>query len=219
MFGMLKGSCRTCLFGRMMELMLITKNSSTQSIEKPTTKLYASILYDPEKVEQRISELAQLIIRTYASKNPLFICLLRGGAPFSAKLMFDITAHDPNFYPELDYMTIRTYGDKLHPKHPEIIMDLSPQTKPRNRPVMLLDDVLDTGETTQFVSILLLERGATDIDLCVLVTKEKDRPEFNGNIFSGFDAPADWLTGMGLDDPRIATEANRWAQYIAIGNK
>lgn len=181
-------------------------------------QLYTSVLFQNEKVLKRIESLAANIIKEYKDQNPLFVCLLRGGAPFAALLMFSITRLDPYFHPELDYMTIRTYGDKRRAKPPELIMNLSPHTKPKSRPVLILDDVLDTGETAEFTAKHLLEQGAAKVDLWVLVQKQKERPVFGGSIVYGFEAPSGWLTGMGLDDTRIAPEANRWADYIALAN-
>lgn len=192
-------------------------SSRHQSLQaKPV--LYKSILYTESQVATRITEMAETIIDTYVSHNPLFVCLLRGGAPFASRLMFAITKKDPHFYPELDYMTVRTYGNTLTPKEPQLIMGLSPHTQPKDRPAIILDDVLDTGETADFVAKQLRLKGATSVDLCVLVKKQKKQRLYDGAILAGFDAPADWLTGMGLDDPRIAAEANRWAGYVALGS-
>ncbi len=184
-----------------------------------TSKLYKKILYSEDIVQKKIDDLAHQIIEIYKNKDPLFVCMLRGGAPFSAQLMASITKQDPEFYPELDYMTVRTYGDKRIVKSPELIMKLSPHTSPKNRPALILDDVLDTGETALFTREYLVNVGSTSVDLCVLVNKDVLRPVYSGRVLYGFDAPSNWLTGMGLDDARIAPEANRWAPYIAIANE
>lgn len=163
--------------------------------------------------------LATDIIKSYQGRKPLFICLLRGGAPFSTRLMFAIAAKDPYFHPELDYMTVRTYGSELKAKPPEIIMDLSPSTDLDTRSVVLLDDILDTGTTASFVSDELTKRGAPSVDICILVRKQRPQSPFAGQILAGFTTPPEWQTGMGLDDPRICNEANRWAGYIALANE
>jgi hypoxanthine phosphoribosyltransferase len=178
--------------------------------------LFKEILFTEEEVGKRIDELADILIEKYIGQDPLFVCLLRGGAPFAAKLMFAIAKKNPFFHPQLDYMTVRTYGHLREAKEPEIVMGLSPSAAIKGRPVIILDDILDTGVTASFVSETLKKQGAKNADLCVLVNKEKTRPEFNGEIVSGFDTPPDWQTGMGLDDPRVAVEGNRWAPFIAI---
>ncbi len=177
---------------------------------------YSKLLQSDEDVNKRISEIAKTIISKYSGQNPLFVCLLRGGAPFAGKLMFEIVSQDTSFNPELDYITLRTYADKRHSKTPELVMGLSPRTVVEGRPVILLDDVLDHGYTAAFASSYVVELGASRADLVVLVQKIRDRPIYQTASIYGFEAPADWLTGMGMDDPRIAREANRWLGAVAV---
>jgi hypoxanthine phosphoribosyltransferase len=191
---------------------------SSHSDENENLDLYQSVLYGPTALQLRIEQMAKELIVTYKGKRPLFVCLLRGGAPFAARLMFAITKIDPHFHPELDYMTVRSYGDSRHVHEPEIVMNLSPRTDPKNRPAIILDDVYDTGVTATLTAIELKQRGATEISTYVLVKKQKTQVEFPGKFVYGFDAPAGWLTGMGLDDVRIAPEANRWGEYIALAH-
>jgi hypoxanthine phosphoribosyltransferase len=182
-------------------------------------KLYKSLLASSEQVQARIEELAGEVILRYKGQDPLFVCLLRGGAPFAAQMMFAITRQDPYFYPELDYMTIRTYGDERTSKPAELIMDLSPGTSAAARKVILLDDVLDKGITAEFArGVLTKTHKATEVDLVVLLQKNHKRDHFGDATLYGFESPPDWLTGMGLDDTRIALEANRWAGFVAIAN-
>ncbi|HUC20615.1 MAG TPA: phosphoribosyltransferase family protein, partial [Candidatus Polarisedimenticolaceae bacterium] len=92
-----------------------------------------------DKINQRIQEMAGVIIERYHDRNPLFVCLLRGGAPFTSKLLFEVARQDPDFHPELDYMTAKTYSNRLVSKPPEIVMDLAPDTKVKGRTVIVLD--------------------------------------------------------------------------------
>lgn len=172
-----------------------------------------------EQVTRRINELASEIITRYKNKNPLFVCLLRGGAPFATRLMFALTAQDPDFHPELDYVTIKTYGDKRTDRKPELLADLLPTTQTVGRHIILLDDVLDRGGTADFAHNYMMEKhGASGVDLVVLVQKNLERALYPQATLWGFDAPAEWLTGMGMDDARVAKEANRWVSSIDIAN-
>jgi hypoxanthine phosphoribosyltransferase len=184
------------------------------------SQFYHDLLATEAEVTARINELAQAIIQNYRNKDPLFVCLLRGGAPFATRLMFAITAMDPTFHPEMDYMTLRTYGDERTDKQPELLTDLLPTTKAEGRHVILLDDVLDKGVTAHFARARMVEdHGAQVVDLIVLVQKIRERTNFPQATLWGFEAPDVWLTGMGLDDSRIAKEANRWAGYIGIATQ
>lgn len=178
-----------------------------------------SIPATESQVANRISELAEIIIEQYADKNPLFVCLLRGGAPFATQLMFAITAKDPSFHPELDYMTVKTYGNKRIDSQPELLADILPSTQANERQVILLDDVLDKGGTAAFAHQYMIERHrAADVAMVVLVQKDIPRELYPEATLWGFTAPADWLTGMGMDDTRIAKEANRWSQAITLAD-
>lgn len=180
---------------------------------------YQTLVANEAQVAQRINELAAQVITRYKDKNPLFVCLLRGGAPFATRLMFAIASQAPDFHPEMDYMTVKTYGDERTDKAPELLHDILPTTNVARRQIILLDDVLDKGVTADFASRYIIEHhGASTVDMVVLVQKNRERKTYPQATLWGFEAPDDWLTGMGLDDSRIAKEANRWAGYVAIAN-
>lgn len=168
------------------------------------------------QVNQRIAELAQNIIERYKGQNPLFVCMLRGGAPFATKLLFAIERADPTFCPEMDYITTKTYGDARIDKQPELLTDIQPGTVVVDRTVILLDDVLDKGVTAAFAAETMREKGASQVDLIVLVQKNRERTAFQQATLYGFDAPEDWLTGMGMDNASEGKEAHRWAESVSI---
>jgi hypoxanthine phosphoribosyltransferase len=174
---------------------------------------------DGKAIDRRIDEMAAIMIGRYKGRDPLFVCLLRGGAPFASKLMFSIARQDEGFHPEIDYMTVSTYGQELVGGQPRIVMDLAPTTVTKGRPVIIVDDVLDKGHTASFTKAHLELRKASSVDLVVLVQKYTDRTEFGDASLFGFEVPDGWLVGMGMDDPRIAQDALRWAAYLAITSK
>jgi hypothetical protein len=108
--------------------------------------------------------MAAELIELYRGQQPLFVCLLRGGAPFAARLMFAVTKLDPTFHPELDYMTVRTSASERSASHPELVMGLAPGTDVMDRTVVMLDDVLDKGHTAGFTSGYLRLLGAAQVD-------------------------------------------------------
>ncbi|HSW80249.1 MAG TPA: phosphoribosyltransferase family protein [Candidatus Saccharimonadales bacterium] len=184
------------------------------------TQNYKKLLQSKEQVNQRIGEIADEIIKRYEAANPLFVCLLRGGAPFATKLMFAITEKKSDFQPELDYMTVKTYGDERVDKQPELVMDLSPNTDVAGRMVILLDDVLDKGITAEFATNYLMQiHSAEKVDLVVLVQKLRERKTVQNATIFGFELPDVWLTSMGMDDARLSKEANRWRGDIAEANQ
>ena len=163
--------------------------------------------------------MAKSIVKEFKGKNPLFVCLLRGGAPFAAQLMFAITRHDPYFYPELDYITISRYGSSQVASIPRVIMDLSHKSDVTNRPVIILDDLIDKGGTYLFTKKHIENKGASEVYLATLAQRELKEPRgFDADFYCISIDSEEWLVGMGMDDTRLGVEANRWAGYVGIAN-
>jgi hypoxanthine phosphoribosyltransferase len=177
--------------------------------QQTAPNLYEHLLHSAEAVSERIDEMAAELVERYRDDKPLFVCLLRGGAPFATQLMFAVAKLDPTFHPELDYMTVRTYATERSASHPELVMGLAPGTDIHGRTVVMLDDVLDKGHTAGFTSGYLRLLGAASVDLVVLMQKQCEREHYPEATIHGFVAPDEWLTGMGMDDTRLAREANR----------
>lgn len=167
-------------------------------------------------IDTRIRDMARQILDDFAGSSPLFVCLLRGAAPFASKLMHEITHQAPEFHPELDYMMVSTYGASRIAETPRIIVDLAPDTVVDGRSVIILDDVLDKGITADFVANHLQAKGALDIMLAVLVEKTIDRPTRPHADYAALTADDSWLVGMGMDDAATAKEAYRWTSDIQV---
>lgn len=175
-------------------------------------------IFTSTDINREVARVASEIIEKTGGKSPLFVTLLRGSMPFTAKLMFEITHQAPDMHPELDYMTVKTYGDERRPGEPKIVMDLGPDTDVQGRTVIILDDVLDQGITSSFVARTLKKRGAGDVLLAVLVEKDIDRKEFATADFACFHAGEEWLTGMGMDDVSVARDGYRWLDEICVND-
>lgn len=119
-------------------------------------------------------------------------------------------------HPELDYMTVSTYGTGRQAGTPHIAMDLAPDTELQDRTVIVLDDVLDKGITSTFVTNYLLDKGAGSVKLAVLVEKDIDRISPKHADFACFHAGEEWLVGMGMDDASVACDGYRWLNEIRV---
>jgi hypoxanthine phosphoribosyltransferase len=174
------------------------------------------LLATSEQIDTAISDMAKTIITDFNGSQPLFVALLRGAAPFASKLLFTIAKEAPDMHPELDYMTVSTYGVGRQAGTPHIAMDLAPDTEVKGRTVIILDDVLDKGVTSSFVTHYLLDKGAADIKLAVLVEKDIDRVSPKNADFVCFHAGEEWLVGMGMDDATVARDGYRWLNEIRV---
>jgi hypoxanthine phosphoribosyltransferase len=181
--------------------------------------LYKEMLYTEAEVDARIAEMAADIVRKYGPTGTLFVSLLNGAQPFTAKLMCAIQAYDPHFHPNVQSMIVSRYGPNREPGQFRIVTDLPPDYRALAKyRVILLDDLVDRGSTLRYAREHLLDYGAQQVDCVVLVKKMNGLPVEDSVVTFGFETPNVWLTGMGMDDSRIGPEANRWAGWIAAAN-
>ena len=166
-----------------------------------------------DDVHAAIKQVAEQIMNDHPT-SPLFVSLLRGAAPFSSQLMHHIVELSREYHPELDYMTVSTYGAGRTAGEPFIVTDISPTTDIQDRVVIVLDDVLDKGVTADFVFSHLRDKGAKELKLAVLCDKKTNRIKDIEADYSGFTARDSWLTGMGMDNAGEAKEAYRWLEEI-----
>jgi hypoxanthine phosphoribosyltransferase len=171
-----------------------------------------ALIASSKEVDAHVDAIATKLLARYP-ETPLFVALLRGAAPFASKLMFTIATKAPDYHPDLDYMMISTYGEAHTAKQPVIVTDLAPTTDVKGRAVVILDDVIDQGVTSDFVRDLLLGRGAKSVELATLATKNVPGRTSQAD-YTGFDAGDRWLVGMGLDDAKHGHEHYRWMDSI-----
>ena len=176
-----------------------------------------NLIASAQEINSAIQTIAGQLIADYP-KSPLFVVLLRGGAPFASKLMFAVAEQNPQYHPELDYMVVSTYGQDHTANQPVVVTDLAPDTNLDGRDIVIIDDVIDRGITSDFVGDLLLSRGAKSIKLAVLVDK-KVPGRTSGADYVGLEAGDEWLIGMGLDDAKSGKEHYRWSEGIWEINK
>lgn len=194
----------------------MTIGRETRMAERP---LYQELLFTEEQVNARVDEIATEIIQKYNPDETLFVNLPNGAWPFTNKLMIAIQAQDPYFHPNVQSMIVSRYGGSREPGQLQLVTDLPPAYRDlSDYTVVLLDDLIDEGDTLKYARQHLLDYGAKRVDPIVLVKKLKDPAVEGGITMYGFEAPDEWLTGMGMDDPRLAPDANRWAGWIAIAN-
>ncbi len=151
------------------------------------------ILIPEEQLQQRIAELAAEISRDYEGKIPLLICILRGGVMFLTDLIRYLTI--PH---EIDFMAIESYGQgRRDPGEIRLTMDL--HTTIRGRHVLLVEDIIDTGNTVAQVLELLQVRQPKSLKVCVLLDKVERRQVEVPIHYRGFEIPNKFVFGYGLD--------------------
>lgn len=162
------------------------------------------ILIPTEQIQSRVQELADQINRDYTGINRLYIVgILKGAFIFMADLTRQLRV--PHI---VDFMALSSYGKTTSSGTVRILMDLRESIEGQH--VLIVEDILDSGNTLNYLCRILKERKPASLHTCVLV--RKIRPEVNLPIdYLGFDIPDVWVVGYGLD----FADRHRTLPYIA----
>lgn len=151
------------------------------------------VLLTEEQIQSRVAELRNTLAAEYEGKNPILIGVLKGAIPFFR----DITLKMPipcNY----DFVCASSYAAGTQSAGTvtllkDTAMDL------RGRHVVVLEDILDTGYTLDFLKAHLLQKEPASLKLCVLLDKpERRRVDIEAD-YVGFTIPNVFVVGYGLD--------------------
>lgn len=165
------------------------------------------IMISEESLRESVQKLAQKIEDEYAEIDDLLlICVLKGGYMFLADLSRAIQR--PH---ELDFMGISSYGAGTKSSGAvQIIMDLKSPIQDRH--VLIVEDIIDSGRTLQYMRLNLLARGPASVRICTLLSKPSRREVDVPVDYTGFEIPDEFVVGYGLD----FAEEYRNLPYIAV---
>ena len=130
------------------------------------------ILIDAETLQKRIRELGVDISQDYKDGNLILICILRGGVNFLVDLMRNISV--PH---QIDFMAISSYGVGVRESTGNVRLTMDLQTSIRGKHVLLVEDIIDSGNTIASVMELLGTRQPKSLKLCVLLDKAEINPQ------------------------------------------
>ncbi len=166
-----------------------------------------AVLIPEDRIAARVAELARQISDDYAGVDELVLVgVLRGCYIFLADLSRRITV--PR---RIDFIALASYGKSgTVPGAVRLIMDL--RTDIADRHVLVVEDIVDTGNTLQYLLGALRSRGPASLKTCALLRKP-DRLRADVRIdYLGFDIPDAWVVGYGLD----YGDMNRALPYIGV---
>jgi hypoxanthine phosphoribosyltransferase len=158
-------------------------------------KYLKEILISAEDLQKRIAELGVEISRDYAdAQGLLLICILRGGVLFLTDLMRHITVPHA-----VDFMAISSYGvgNRQSDGHVRITLDLTANI--HSRDVLIVEDIIDSGNTIASVLELLSTRKPASLQVCTLLDKAERREVEVPIRYRGFIIPNKFVFGYGLD--------------------
>lgn len=155
----------------------------------------SEILIDETTLQKRIAELAVEINRDYAgSEDLILLCILRGGMVFLVDLMKRLTVLH-----QVDFMAISSYGAGARESGGNVRLTLDLQTNIRDKDVLLVEDIIDSGHTISHVLELLSTRQPRTLKVCSLLDKAERREVVVPIHYRGFEIPDKFVFGYGLD--------------------
>ena len=154
----------------------------------------ARVLIDEETLQARVAELGTQISHDYQGQDLLMVCVLKGGIMFLTDLMRCVTI--PH---SIDFMAISSYGTGARESSGvvRILMDLSADIQGRH--VLVVEDIIDTGHTLEYILRLLRARNPASLRVCCLLDKAERREVPIAVDYIGFSIPNEYVFGYGLD--------------------
>lgn len=151
------------------------------------------ILISEEELQTRIKELGAQVAADYADKKPIFVGVLKGVVNFFKDM---VTATPIRC--EYDFMAVSSYGSGTSSSgNVQLLKDISTDIKGRH--VIILEDILDSGNTLKFVRERLLSMGPASLKICTLLDKPSRRKVDIYADYVGFTVPNAFVVGYGLD--------------------
>ncbi|MCD2255940.1 hypoxanthine phosphoribosyltransferase [Agrilactobacillus fermenti] len=164
------------------------------------------VLYSKQTIAAKVQELGTQIKQDYAGKNPLMIGVLKGAIIFMTDLIREI-----DDFVEVDFMDVSSYGDAtVSSGEVKILKDLD--TSVAGRDIIIVEDIVDSGRTLDYLIKLFETRAANSVAICALMDKPEGRIKNVRADYVGFSVPDAFVVGYGLD----YAERYRNLPYIGI---
>ena len=164
------------------------------------------ILISEEELQGRVAQLGEQISADYAGKEPVLVSVLRGSFIFMA----DLTRHIQPFC-QVDFMAVSSYGSGPSSSgQVSIVKDLTESIEGKD--VIVVEDILDSGNTLSYLFQLLQARHPASLRLCTLLDKPSRRTKPIHADYVGFEVPDQFVVGYGLD----YSEYYRNLPYIGV---
>ena len=163
------------------------------------------ILITEEEIERHVAEIGQRISEDFAGKDPVFVGVLKGCFIFMADLMRHVSIHC-----SVDFMAVSSYAGTTSTGAVKILKDLKSDIEGRH--LILVEDILDSGVTLNYLKNYLMVRKPASITVATLMDKPARRKADIYADYSCFEVPDAFVVGYGLD----YNERYRNLPYIGV---
>ena len=164
------------------------------------------ILFTAEQIRDKIHETAKMLAEEYRDKDPVIVCTLKGAFIFCADLVraMDIPC-------TVDFISASSYNDGTVSSG-SVVIKKDLDTDIRDRHVIVLEDIIDTGNTLYKLKDILLERSPASLKICTLLDKPSRRTADIDPDVCLFTIPDKFVIGYGMD----VAEEYRQLPYIGV---
>lgn len=164
------------------------------------------VLYSESDLKELVADLGARISEDYKDKNLLMVSVLKGSVVFMSDLMRAVTIPC-----EIDFMAVSSYGDKTKSSGTvRILKDLDRDIQGYD--LLIVEDILDSGKTLNYLMDLLYARNPKSIRICTLFDKPERREVDIFADYKGISVPDEFIVGYGLD----FAEKYRNLPYIGV---
>ena len=151
------------------------------------------ILFSRDEIQKRVREIASQISRDYAGRELVVICILKGAFIFMADLVRGISVPC-----KVDFVRVASYGASSESSG-KVVMTKDIETSIKGRDILIVEDIIDTGLTLQYLVSWLKERSPNSLKICVFLDKRKRRKVTFEADYVGFTIDDGFVVGYGLD--------------------
>jgi len=151
------------------------------------------ILIPAEKIANRIQEIAKRLNSDYSDKsNVVIVCVLKGSFLFAADLVREL-----DFNYEIAFIEISSYGKNTSSGKLQLISEMNTDLNHKN--IIIIEDIIDTGNTLNFLESYLFMRGAKNIEVVTLLIKSQKFVSSCPVKYFGFEIEDIFVAGYGMD--------------------
>ena len=151
------------------------------------------VFFTADEIEAKVAALGEQISKDFEGKNPLFVGVLKGCFVFMADLMRHVSIPC-----SMDFMAVSSYkGGTSSTGAVEIQKDLGQNIEGRH--IIIIEDILDSGMTLDYIKGMLQDRNPSSIRICALLDKPARRKVDLQADYVGFTIPDEFVIGYGLD--------------------
>lgn len=152
------------------------------------------VLIDEEKLNKRIVELAEEISKDYKGKELVLICILKGAVYFAV----DLSKKIKDSVVIQDFMKVNSYGNNFETTG-TIDFRLDTSVDINNKDILIVEDIIDSGFTLNYLQDYLKQKNPKSIKICVLLDKKERRQTEIQVDYTGFEIENKFVVGYGMD--------------------